>query len=288
METCLPGTKFITEIVKTTLHTVLIKDNLPVSILLIAPSGGGKSQTLLRWKAPWVHVTGDITSQGLFDLMERDTENKLRTILLPDFNLPLSHKASVTNLTVANMLSLLSEGIIRVDDGREKKEIKHKPISFISGCTPDMYFCHYRKWKSIGLIRRFLLINYDYSPETRRTGRDQIKTGKTTGLPLPELSIGNQAEEHSIITTPEIESSIEVAALELAKNMGYNIARDYKTQRVTWHLINPALEFSPMVTLRCMTKAHAYMQGRMKVDQSDVEFLFKMLAFTKPDAPAII
>lgn len=281
----LPGTERIQNIVNTTLHTVLLKDNTPVSLLLVAPSGGGKSQTLLRWEAPWVHHTGDITSQGLFDLLEGDKENKIRTLILPDFNLPLSHKASVTNLTVANMLSLLSEGVARIDDGRKKKEIKHAPISFLSAVTPEMYFQHYKRWKSIGLLRRFLLINYGYTYSTRQEGLKAIRENRVSGLPLEKHSIRKRLSEHVVLLSPEIDAEIEKTAIELARNLGYVIIREKATGQVKWSQVETALEFSPYVCMRTMARAHALFKERFSAGSDDIEFLKDLLKFTNPQSP---
>lgn len=278
----LPGTERIQNIINTTLHTVLIKGNIPISLILVCPSGGGKSQTLLKWEASWIHHTGDITSQGLFDIMEHDRENAIRTIILPDFNLPLSHKASVTNLTVANMLSVLSEGIVRIDDGRTKKEIRHSPVSFLSAVTPDMYWQHYKRWRAIGLLRRFLLINYRYGEKAITAGMKAIREDEIGGMPLEKQIISKRLVQHSVVIPSEYDADIELQANALAYNLGYQISKDAKANKFNWTVIERALGFSPYVCSRTMVRANAIAHERFKVDQSDVDFLTDLMEFTSP------
>lgn len=280
----------INEIVNTMLLTCCVAHDKPVSCLLVGPSGGGKSMTLMRWKAPWIHHTNDITSIGMSDIIESDPKNEIRSIILPDFNLPLSHRSSVTTLTVANMLSVMSEGTCRVDDGRVKKELKHVPMSFISACTPDMYFAHYRKWRSLGLLRRFLVVNYRYGLPTRREGNGKIRSGKIGSGLLPERQIPYSVNESGIDVRldPREAKDIELLSLELARNLGYNISRDFHTKQIKWTEGEPALEFSPHLTLQAIARANALRMKRRIVRKEDIDFLVKILTFTNPSNPGLL
>ena len=241
--------------------------------------------SLLQWEAPWIHVTNDFTTAGLFELLEKDKEGRIRTVILPDFNLPLSHRASVTNLTIANMLSLMTEGVVRIDDGRNQKEIKHPPINFITGVTPDMYLINFRRWSSLGMLRRFLLINYDYSFETRLEGRKIIRMEKATSAFLGKINLQPKQVLTTIPIRSEIDIKIEQIAVQLATHLGVKLIRDYKTHTIKWNALNPALEFSPIVVMRTMARAHAITRDSLKVSEQDVDFLIDLLKFTNPQSP---
>lgn len=281
---------FINEIIETLLMTCLLEKDRPVSGIVVGPSGGGKSQTLVRWKAPWIHHTNDLTSAGLSDLLTQDHADKLRCIILPDFNVPLSHKSAVVNLTVSNMLSLMSEGTCRIDDGRSQKALKHSPMSIISAATPEMYHSHYKKWRALGFLRRFLLIHYHYGIATRKEGNGLIRKGKITSLNLPERTFDRHKQGKKItVKLNEVQAKeIEILSAELAKNLGYNIVRDYKTHTVKWQLDEPALEFAPHLTLQAIAKGNALKEKRRHVTTADIDFLLRMLPYTSPANPAII
>jgi hypothetical protein len=281
----LPGMGRIHEIINTALHTVFVKDNIPMSLILVSPSGGGKSSTLLQWEAPWIHHTSDLTSAGLIDIIENDRDNNIHTIILPDFNLALSHKSAVTNLTVANLLSLMTDGVIRIDDGRHKKEVRHAPLSLVTAVTPDMYFSHFRRWYAIGLLRRFLLVNYDYSLDTRMQGRKLISQDKVSSNQLKKVQL-TLKQVHTLIQIPsETDSQIEQIAIELAQHLGIKLRRNYKTGQIEWNAISPALEFSPIIAMRTMARAHAILHDNLKVTDKDVQFLLDLVRFTNPGVP---
>ena len=281
---------FINEIVQTLLYTGMVEGIKPVSGLLVGPSGGGKSQTLIPYKAPWIHHTNDLTSAGLSDILSNDVSGKLRTIILPDFNVPLSHKSAVVTLTVSNLLSLMSEGTCRIDDGRNQKIMKHEPMSIVSGLTPEMYTQHFKKWKALGFIRRFLMVNFVYSLETRRDGSAQIREGKVTSENLPDIVIDKTKE--GTLKKVKLEKreagDIEILSMELATNLGYNLMRDGKTHKIKWVEQERALEFAPHLMLQSIAKGNALRMHRNRVNQSDIKFLIRLLGFTNPARPQSI
>ena len=222
------------------------------------------------------------------DLLAQDHDNKIRSIILPDFNVPLSHKSSVTNLTMSNLLSMMSEGTARIDDGRKSKEIKHRPISICSAVTPEMYVSHHRKWRILGIIRRFLIIQFNYSVTTERKGNELIRDDKLTGSSLPEINIQTKIKDVSPIIAEKEALEIESLAITFSAQLGCKVVRDYKTGKVHWQRTNSMLSFSPHVTLKTLARANAISEDRAKVNRSDIDFLTMMLEFTDSSKPGII
>lgn len=279
----------INEIINTALLTCTLAHDKPISVLLVGPSGGGKSLSLMRYKSPWIHHTNDMTTIGLHQLLGPDKQNKIRAIILPDFNIPLSHKPAVMTLTVANMLSLMSEGSLRIDDGRGEKTLEHKPIAFLSAVTPEMYRSNFRKWKNLGFLRRFLIINFNYEVKTRREGSRLIREGKITSGLLTEREIKNPPDPQTVSISSSNASEIENLSLELAKNLSYNIVRDYRADKVRWTIsVDLALEFDPHLTLRAMVRAHALYRNSHTVEKADLGFIETLLRFTNPSQPGMI
>jgi hypothetical protein len=282
--------KFVTEACESILRTSQLLNNRPVSALLVGPSGGGKSQTIMRFKAPWIHHTNDITTQGLAHILSTDKQEKLRSIILPDFNIPLSHKSSVVTLTVSNLLSLMSEGTCRIDDGRQEKEIKHSPMSIISAVTPPMYQSHYKKWFNLGFIRRFLILHYNYKLETKREGTENIKNQKITAKALPDIMLDKSKvpAKFDVLLKPQEADEIMNLCYHLARYQGMTISRAYKTGETKFDCKEPALEFAPHLILQAVAKGNALRMKRRKVNAEDIEFLVKLLGFTDPSQPCAI
>src|SRR6266404_4853411 len=127
------------EIIDTILFTSCIQGENPVSIIIVGPSGIGKSAAIVRYESKALLKTDSISSKGLYDIANQDKEKLLRFLMIPDMNPTLSRRSSTVQSVLANLLSFTSDGTIRVDDGRETKECKHDPVGIVTAATDDIY-----------------------------------------------------------------------------------------------------------------------------------------------------
>lgn len=285
----LPGLAIIEEIIETAIASAWVQDSLPQSILVCGPSGAGKSKTVLRYSGPSLHRTDDLTSKGLFDILVADPQNKVKHIIMGDFNPVLSHKSSVSSLTIASMLSVMSDGTARVDDGRKTKETRHEPVGFLTACTTEMFSRNLNKWADLGIPRRFLSIFYRYSVETEMKGLDLISNGKITLGSLSSRAIKPSKPKAAIIP-PQIDNRLREVAAVLAENLGYR-AIWKKKGNAHYKDMQPGkseLRFTPLLTLQNMIRAHALLKKRFKCDESDLKFIQKMMEYTNPALPGTV
>lgn len=285
------ATEQLCEIIETVLFSAYLTDSIPVSVMLVGPSGAGKSKLVMQYQASiGCHVTTDITSMGLQELLARDHEQHIKFIIIPDFNIVLSHRQSTLQLTIGNLLSVTSEGTIRIDDGRAVKETKHGPIGIISAMTRDMYASIARKWTALGFNRRFIPINYDYSLQTRERIQLGIANGGVTMLQLLEKEIVPPSEVQVSID-PNFSTRLMMFSNELATNIGYIAShskkndKDFKPRAV---FTGKQMEFSPHLVLRTLARAHALKNGRSEVSEADIVFCMKVISFTRFDQPVML
>jgi hypothetical protein len=288
----------LSEIIETALFSSQLIGNLPVSIMLIGPSGAGKSKAIMQYKtSDGCHITTDVTSMGLQELMAKDKEEEIRFIIIPDFNLVLSHRAATLQLTIANLLSLTSEGLIRIDDGRETKETKHKSIGIISAMTREMYAATGKKWSALGFNRRFLPINYDYSLITRQRIQQAISIGLVSLLQLPDRKIKNGGGQYSIEISKDKSDQLVDFSNQLAINIGYIPVRSRGNQHTAHgdeapkpksYFIGKQMEFTPHIVLRTLARAHALRDDRREVNEDDILFCMKVIQFTRFDQPVML
>jgi hypothetical protein len=225
---------------------------------------------------------------GLQDILGSDHENKIRFLVVPDFNVVLSHRASTLQLTVANLLSVTSEGTVRIDDGREKKELKHAPIGILTAMTRDLYARIANKWAVLGFSRRFMPVYYEYSLETRQRIQESITHGNTTLLQLIPRAM-HTPKQMAQVTIGDYGDKIKAVSDELATNIGYvpsfskrNVASGKSA------FIGKQLEFTPHLALRTMARAHALRDDRKEVSEIDMKFLLNLISFTRFDRPGIL
>ncbi len=282
------GLEPVIEIVNVALLTSFIENAIPISVMLVAQSGAGKTQTLKRFDAPFIHKTNDVTSSGLWALLKSDKDEKLSHICLEDFNPVLSHKSSVSSLTIASLLSVMADGMMRLDDGREVKELKHRPLGIITGVTPEMFQTHLEKWQGLGFVRRFLPIHYAYNPNTISAAQKAVKSGKINGKSLPPIKLIEPKQKVNPIIPDNFATEIEMQSVYLGNHLGVNVMIQ-KEQGQPWKRTFvggvPVLPMAPHIILRTMAQARALKNGRGKVDESDIIFIRSLVGFANPMMP---
>lgn len=283
------GVESLSEIAETALFSAYLTKNVPTSLVFIGPSGAGKSKLVMQYQnINGSHLTTDITSSGLQELLAGDPMNKIRFLIVPDFNVVLSHRASTLQLTIANLLSVTSEGTVRIDDGRLKKETKHNPCGIMTAMTRELYSQFARKWAVLGFNRRFLPIYYDYGLGTRQKINVAIMTGKVTLLQLARSAIPMPKRECDVTIATPVAIRIQSLSDELATNIGWVPISRRGGGKSGAIFTEKQLEFSPHLALRSMARAHALREGRGTVGDDDLNFLLKLIGFTRYDRPGML
>jgi hypothetical protein len=279
------------EIVETVTYTAPIEGTIPISVMLVGPPGTGKSKAIMQYNCASLHATNDITSSGLSELLTDDREGLIRHIVIPDFNVVVSHKTSTSTLTIANLLSIMSEGTMRVDDGRRVKEMKHAPIGIITAMTREVFEMHARKFTQLGIGRRFVSIFFDYSIITRQKIQQEISDGEITLQQLIPRTVELPRLDRwpiRIRIAPREASTIRELSKYMADNLSYQ-PKWTKSNEGAW-VIKPfhgtvPVEFTPHMILRTMAQGHALLSKRIEVHREDTDFLMNFIMFTNYSAP---
>jgi hypothetical protein len=278
------------EALETAFYTAPVRGTIPTSIMLIGLPGTGKSKAILQFNAPSIHVTNDVTSSGLCEVLENDKTGALRHLVIPDFNIVVNHRQSTSSLTIATLLTVMSEGIARVDDGRRKKEIVHAPIGIITAMTREVYEQHAKKFSQLGIGRRFCYMFFGYSFITRDKVQTEIASGSVSLQQLlpRNLILPKHTEWPLTIVIKEQEAmDIRLFSQEMASNLSY---QPRWVREEDSFVIKPfrgasPVEFTPHMVLRTMAQGHALRAGRMIVNHEDLEFLKNFVSFTNYALP---
>lgn len=290
MNNALIGTKVLEDIIETAIFTGHLADTVPVSVMLIGPSGAGKSKMLLKFEGMMLHRSDDITSSGLQDIVTEDEKTQTVThIVLPDFNAPLSHKPSTTGLLIANLLTMMSDGTARIDDGRETKTLTHNPIGILTAVTPEMYSKNEYRWKMLGFKRRFLPIFYDYTTETIRRVQGMIRKGKVTSAQLTKRVIVFKGEgKRKIYLNSHEANELDLLSSTLAEHLAiHGIAKRDEKKSIVREIVpgKALLPYSPHLLLQAMAKGNALKAGRPRVNGTDIKFCIDLLEFCRYGEP---
>lgn len=272
----------IEEILETALWTSSIRDAVPVSLLLVGDSGVAKSKMLMRLTGEAIHPTDSFTSNGLFDIISNDKDNKTHFIITPDLNPTMSRKQSTVQATIANLLSVTADGTCRVDDGRQEKLAEHKPIGFLTACTPEIYHRQAKKWFALGLRRRIIPIFYTYTRETQNALLELVRHNKINGTNFkPYEFTPKETPAYPAITADRM-LKLESDAKDLAVNMG---RLSFIEGNIKKWVVQNVMPISPLVTLQSLARAHALRDNRADVNDKDMKFIGKFVGFTNPETP---
>jgi len=297
LDRSLVGVGMLQDILETTFFTAALKNCVPLSVILVGPPGTGKSKLILQFSAPSIHVTNDVTSQGLAELVQDDKGGDIRHIIIPDFNIVVSHKAATTNLTVASLLTMMSEGVLRIDDGRRRKEMEHPPVGIVTAMTREIYEEHAVRFRKLGIGRRFIPVFFGYGIKTREQVQDSIRDGGTTLC---------QLEKKMVWLPPKdkwpFEIALDGALAERVRNLSRDMAdalsfhpawvKEANNGQASWK-IQPQrgqvpIEFTPHMVLRAMCQAHALREKRHAVVAEDVDFVRDFVTYMNYSLPVLL
>jgi hypothetical protein len=279
------------EIVESVCYTAPVANTIPLSAMLIGPPGTGKSKVIMQYNSPCLHPTNDLTSSGLSEILGDDREGLIRHLVIPDFNVVVSHKQSTATLTIASLLSVMSEGTMRVDDGRRVKELVHAPVGVITAMTRDVYEIHAKKFLQLGIGRRFIPLFFTYSLITREKIQAEIANGTITLQQLipAVLDLPPHKAWPVVVSIHDKESQrIRALSVEMSSNLSYQ-PRWERDETSSW-VIRPfrshnPIEFTPHMILRTLAQGHALRAKRIAVHDEDVEFLVRFVMYTNYSLP---
>jgi len=175
--------KNITKIVKLGIASSFIRNEEPVSVILLGNPEIGKSSILLRFNTPKnVFFLTDLTKSKLENLI-KEFQN-IRYLIIPDFIKIISHSKS----TVSNLISLLNacieEGVREITQyfGGSVHQTTpfKKPIKFglATAMTRDSLEDRRRNWHRIGFFSRLMPVSFRYTKEQAKKIREYIYAGK--------------------------------------------------------------------------------------------------------------
>lgn len=274
----LAGIEPLQDLLYAVIGSAFVTNSVPISCMIVAPSGAGKSRTLIKFDSPYIVRADDLTSSGLIDILQNDKDNKIKYLLIPDFNPVLSHKASVSSLLMANLLSVTQDGTARVVDGRQNKEVKHKPIGVMTAVTFEMFARHSKKWHELGITRRILPLHYTYSLHTIQKAQELIRKGKiNSGGDVTPLPISHFKERYVKIDQSHARE-LEMLSGTLANHLGQCIRLRNGTREAIQG--TALLPMAPHLVLTAIAKGNAIRFNRSEVNSLDVRVATEFTAFT--------
>lgn len=237
-------TEDIKKIVLLTLITgLIINIKKPLSLLIIALSGKGKTEITKAYHGKTILVMTDVSYIGLLKEVVKNT--KLQHLIIMDFLKVTKKKKSTTDNIIGILNSFMEEGVGKIHLYNEAYDLKGKNLGVITSTTKSSLIRNKSDWEAIGFLQRFMICSYDYTKETideilnfiHREGEESKK----------EMISGRRK---TITSTPELNAQLEI--------------------------VNEEKDFRLTKQLMMLAKSNAYIRGDDKVTQEDINEIIRL------------
>jgi hypothetical protein len=249
-----PGLLPVKHCIEAALFSSYVKGVEPLSLLIIAPVGSGKTEQLKAYAVnKGVAFYNDFTAYGLYTLLSQIQAGLIRHVLVGDFVRLLARGKAVVREIITTLNALIEEGIQNVETFFVRF---HSPnpvkAGVIATLTTDEWRLRRKQWMRYGFLSRALPISYALAPEDTLRGERMIYEGREAFKPI-ELKLPGEAVDIAI-PEPRKRELKRIGRVLAAIN------RDETGFRSHRHVI-------------AMAKASALHQKRAEVDESDIQLI---------------
>lgn len=255
-------TEQLEKIIRVSLFSGRIKDERPLSILIIAAVGAGKSELLSNFTEKYVDsvlYATDITAFALHYRHGKELKKgQIKHIIIPDLLTPLNKAREQADHFITFMNGIIEEGVSRVES-KTSNFVADFPIKcgLITSLAKKEFEKRKDKWASVGFLSRMLPISYEYSQQTILeifeyiTDRSYLDSSPQA-LFLPQ--------DTNVILSKDIsEVCIPLAQMFKDEDDEYGFRR--------------------LKQMQTFLMGHALMCGRQVVEKEDLDFLLEITDF---------
>lgn len=255
----------IEKILKCVLVSGRVKDEKPLSLIVIAPIECGKTSIIRKYclKAGNVFYTTDATAYGIIrdsNQLKDFASGQLTHIVIPDLLTCLGRKQDTVTTFIHFMNALIEEGVMSLSTYAThfKGEIEVN-AGLITAIPPKPFFDKRRQWERIGFLSRALPVSFDYQVSTQVEILSYIQSQSHLEEKIENFNLPK--EPRGIILSVEMAQKIEPYALALASaHSKYQQVYGFRYQK----------------QLQTFAKALALMDGKDEVDDQTIQELGRL------------
>jgi len=151
------------EIVECALLSPYIKNEKPISLLIVAKAESGKSSVMKQYRENKgvVYLT-DCTAYGITrDVLPKIVSGEIKTIMIPDLLTPLSKQTKTRQSFIAFLNNLIEEGVAKI---RTYSTVWNRDVkaNVITAITDEALRDARHSWAKMGFLSRFIIFSYSY------------------------------------------------------------------------------------------------------------------------------
>jgi hypothetical protein len=246
-------TTLLKKMIECALISPYIKDEKPISLLIVAKPESGKTAHMKIYREnKGVCYMTDCTAYGLTrDVMPKLVTGEVKTMMIADLITPLSRSTKTRKGFVAFLNNFIEEGIAKITTYATiwEKEIRGNVITAVTDAELQD---GRREWAKMGFLSRFIVFSYSYSISAITKIFD---TYSTKGISMNCRKIKTPSKDIDIVLPKQIADQIDPVAMKIGEMFNlYGIRAK--------------------INFRSLLKALAWRNGRKEVTEEDFrEFL---------------
>jgi len=245
--------ELLKKMVEIALISPYIKNEKPISLLIVAKAESGKTSTmkLYRQNKGIVYVT-DCTAYGITrDILPKMVSKEIRTLMIPDLLTPLSKSFKTKQTFIAFLNNLMEEGIVKITTYAMIWD-KDVNANVITAVTDQALQDGRHEWAKMGFLSRFIVFSYSYGISTII---EILNRYSEHGLDIENIKLQFPTKEVDIELPKEIADRLNPIAMKIGEQFElYGIRAK--------------------INLRSLLKALAFRNGRKTVTEAEFqEFL---------------
>lgn len=258
------GLESLVDFISLTMWSGSVQGERPVSLILVAPPGAGKTSLLEKFVGETAVFVSDLTSRELSQILKDNP--KATHILLGDMLSLFGHKSSVVRLTCRMISGLTGESLKTDSFTGQSTGTTGRQMGLITAIPPEDLDSRAIQSQLVagGFATRFVILRYSYAPNTIRKIHDYIRADRYTKARIEPFRI--DPEKLSVHISPTIAHRIQDLAMTLKT--------DSLGTRIHHHL-------------RALVKAHARRRKSTHADEKDFKALEDHSAFFRLDGKVL-
>ena len=203
------------KIIECTLISPHIKDEKPLSLLIVAKPESGKSSVMKQYRqSKGVVYLTDCTAYGLTrEILPKIVSGEIKTIMIPDLITPLSKATKTRQSFVAFLNNLIEEGGAKMTT---YATIWNKDVNanIITAVTDEELKDGRQNWAKIGFLSRFTLFTYSYSISTIT---EILNSYSKHGLAFRNVKVKLPTRQVNVDLPREIANRIDPIAMKIGE-----------------------------------------------------------------------
>lgn len=173
------GVDDLLKIIKIVIYSGRLVGETPLSLLIIASVGAGKTSMLRKlFDLDGILYATEITPYALTSKHGNKLKaGKIRHIVAPDLLNPLNKPRDQANAFITFMNALIEDGVAKVQSRHSNFTVEFPvKVGFISSIAYQDFKKREDAWATVGFLSRMLPVSYNYADKTVREIFDSIFT----------------------------------------------------------------------------------------------------------------